>query len=128
MSLKNRQSSRQLTNSHAHANIGVFHHLGELLEANLSILVKIGLHDGLVHDLLQLLVLEVAANHHLEDNEKLSVADVSIAVNIVDLEGELKLLLLISLAAKRRKTCNELLKIDVTTTILVKDGNHSEGS
>jgi hypothetical protein len=115
----------ELVNSHAHANIGIFHHLGELLKANLAVLVEVGLHDGLVHDLLQLLVLKVAANHHLEDNEKLSVADVSIAVNVIDLEGELKLLLLVSLAAERRKTCNELLEIDITTTILIKDGNHS---
>ncbi|KAI6771944.1 hypothetical protein HG530_002902 [Fusarium avenaceum] len=116
----------KLTNSHAHADISSLNHLGELLEADLAVLIEIGLHDSLVHDLLQLLVLKVAANHHLEDNEKLSIADVTITVNVVDLEGELKLLFLVALATECRKACHELLEIDITTTILIEDGNHSE--
>lgn len=96
------------TESHAHGDIGVFHHLGEFLEADLAIAVKVGLHDGLVDDLtrnmsaiwgaqrppsnlaylLQLLVLEVASDHHLEDNEQLTIADVAVTVNVVNLECE----------------------------------------
>ena len=46
----------KLVQGHAHGYVGVLHHLGELLEADLAIAVQVGLHDGLVHDLRQGLV------------------------------------------------------------------------
>ena len=134
----------KLVQGHAHGYVGVLHHLGELLEADLAITVQVGLHDGLVHDLrqglvgvrlhkssfsvaylLQLLVLQVAANHHLEHNEELAVADEAVAVNVVDAECEAQLLLLVAFAAEGREARDKLLEVDVATTILVEDGNHS---
>lgn len=50
--------------------------------------------------LLELLILEVAPHHHLQDDEQLSVADVAVSVDVVDLEGEMQLLLLIALGAE----------------------------
>ena len=75
--------------------------------------------------LLQLLVLQVAANHHLEHNEELAVADEAVAVNVVDLEGKLQLLLLVALAAEGAQAGDELLEVDIATAVLVKDGNHA---
>lgn len=47
-----KKKRESLTQSHAHADVCVLHHLGKLLKANLAVLVQIRLHDGLVHDLL----------------------------------------------------------------------------
>lgn len=51
--------------------------------------------------LLELLVLQIAPNHHLEDDEQLPIADVAVSVNVVDFEREPKLLLFIALGAER---------------------------
>lgn len=40
-----------LTQCHAHGNVGVLNHLFKLFEADLSVAVKIGFHDGLVDNL-----------------------------------------------------------------------------
>ena len=140
----------KLVQGHAHGYICVLDHLGELLEADLAIAVQVRLHDGLVHDLrqglaggsfrfhkssplccvcvaylLQLLVLQVAADHHLEHNEQLAVADEAIAVNVVDAERKAQLLLLVAFAAEGREARDKLLEIDVAATVLVEDGDHS---
>jgi hypothetical protein len=115
------------TQRHTHGDVGALDHLGELLEADAAVLVHVGLHDGLVDDLLQLLVLEVAADHHLEDDEELAVADVAVAVDVVDLEGEAQLLLLVALAAEGREPGHELLEVDVAAAVLVEDGDHARG-
>lgn len=88
------------TQSHAHANVRVLHHLRELLEADFPVPIFVCLHNRLVDNLLQLLILQVTAHHHLQHNEKLSIADVAITIDVVDLEGEPQLLLLVSLAAE----------------------------
>lgn len=75
--------------------------------------------------LLQLLVLQVASNHHLEHDKELAVADVTVTVDVVDAEGKAQLLFLVAFAAKGREARDKLLEIDITTTILVEDGNHS---
>jgi hypothetical protein len=75
--------------------------------------------------LLQLLVLQVASNHHLQYYEELAVADVAVAVNVVYAECKAQLLLLVSLAAESRETGNELLEVDVAATVLVEDGDHA---
>ena len=94
-----------LTQGHAHGNVGVLDHLCELLERDLAVMVQVGFHDSLVYDLgrssafirrqsihlsylLQLLILQVASDHHLQHNKQLSVADVAITVDVVNLECE----------------------------------------
>lgn len=60
-------STRRLhVDDHLLVNVGVAHHVAELLEGDLAVLVLVGEQDGLVHDLLQLRVLQVVAHHHLE--------------------------------------------------------------
>ena len=60
--------------------------IAEFLERDLSIAILVCVEDCLVHNLLQLLVREVAADHRLEHLEQLSIADVPILVNVVDVE------------------------------------------
>ena len=138
----------KLVQGHAHGYVCVLDHLGELLEADLAVAVQVRLHDGLVDDLdearvsakhlgasspastaylLQLLVLQVASDHHLQDDEQLAIADEAVAVNVVDLEGEAQLLLLVALAAEGAQARHELLEVDVSATVLVEDGNHARG-
>ncbi len=65
-------------------HVRVSHDLAELLEVDLSVVVLVGEEDGLVHDLLQLRVLQVGAHHHLEHLEQLAVADEAVVVDVVD--------------------------------------------
>jgi hypothetical protein len=74
--------------------------------------------------LLQLLILEIASNHHLEHDKQLAIGDEAITVNVVDLEGEPELLLLVALAGKGAQPGHEFLKIHISATILVEDCNH----
>ena len=62
------------------------YHLNELLKAELAIPIFVRLHNRLVHDLLQLPVLEVVADHHLEDKEELPIRDKTVSVHVVHLE------------------------------------------
>ena len=78
-------------------------------------------------DLLQLHVLQVAADHHLEHDEQLAVADVTVAVDVVHLEREAQLLLLVTLAAEGAQPADEFLEVDVAAAVLVEDGDHSVG-
>jgi len=50
--------------------------------------------------LLQLLVLQVASNHHLQYYEELAIADIAVAVDVVYAECESQLLLLVALATE----------------------------
>lgn len=134
----------ELVQGHAHRHIRVLYHLREFLEADFAVAIQVGLHDGLVDDLgglacypsielsrqkvpylLQLLVLEVASNHHLQHNEKFPIADISVAINVVHPEGKPQLLLLVPLAAERRQPRNKLLEVNVASPILVEYGNHA---
>jgi hypothetical protein len=72
-----------------------------------------------------LLVFQVAANHHLEHNEELAVADVAVAVDIVHTESEPQLLFLVAFAAECGETRDKLLEVDITAAILIEDGDHS---
>jgi hypothetical protein len=75
--------------------------------------------------LLQLLIFQVAAHHHLEYYEELSVANVAIPIDVVDAEGKPELLLLVPLAAECRQARHELLEVDVAAAIFVEDSNHA---
>lgn len=69
---QNRGSPRRLElvqSHHAHRDIGVLDHFTELLKADLAIQILVRLHHGLIHNLLQLLVLKITPNHHLEDDK-----------------------------------------------------------
>lgn len=76
-------------------------------------------------DLLQLLILQVASHHHLQHDEQFPVADVSIPIDVIDLEREAQLLLLIALGAECAEARHEFLEIDVASAVFVEDGYHS---
>lgn len=78
-----------------------------------------------VVDLLQLLVLQVAPNHHLQHDKQFAVADVSISIDVVDLEREPQFLLLVTLGAECAEAGHEFLEVDVASTVFVKDGYHT---
>jgi hypothetical protein len=77
--------------------------------------------------LLQLLILEIATNHHLQHNEQLTIANVPIAVNIIDLERIAHLFILDALGTERAKAVDEFLEVDVAAAVFVKDGDHPSG-
>ena len=88
-------------------------------------MVLVSLDDCSVHQLLQLHVVQVVPNHHLQNGEELSVGDVSIAVDVVDLEGESQLLLLARSSREGVKTLHKLEEGDASILILVKHCDHS---
>ena len=110
-----------------HCEIDVRHadHALKLIEAYLAVAVLVRLHDGLVDNLLQLRVLEVGPDHHLEHEEQLAVANIPVAVNVVDLEREPQLLLLVALGREGRQPGDELAKVDAAAAVFVEDGNHA---
>jgi hypothetical protein len=77
------------TQRHTHAYIRIVYHILEFLETDFAITILIGLHDRLVDNLLKLYILQVAADHHFQNDKQLSVRDVAVAVDIVHLESEM---------------------------------------
>ena len=71
-------------NDHLFVNVCVSYDFAELFKVDFSVLVLVGEEDGLVHDLLELGVLQVGPNHHLKHLEQLTVTDVTVIVHIVD--------------------------------------------
>ena len=69
-------------------DIEVLDHIAELSEGYLAVKVLIGLHDGAINELLELSIVQVVTHHHLEDLEELTVRDIAIVVDVVNLEGE----------------------------------------
>ena len=136
------ESSSEHTNSQVDRNVCIFDHFRELLEGDLAISIKIGLHDCFVDDLhcirgwasfrkktnlLQLLILQVISNHHLQNYKQLSIADITVAINVVDLERKVKLLLLVALGTECAKSGHKLLEIDITAAVFIKYGYHPCG-
>lgn len=69
-------------------DIRLLDHLLELLERDLAITVQVRLDHGLVDNLLELGLFQVAAHHHLEHDEEFAVGDEAITVNVVHFEGD----------------------------------------
>ena len=67
-------------------DIGVADHRTELVERDLAVLVLVGEQNGLVDDLLQLRVLQIIADHHLQNGEQLGVRDEPVVIHIVNSE------------------------------------------
>lgn len=63
-------------------------HRTELFKGYPAVSVLVCVYDGLVHDLLQLCVLQVVPHHHLQHLKELTVGDVAVLVHVVDPEGD----------------------------------------
>ena len=99
-------------------------YLDELLEGDLAVHVLVSLDDGTVDKLLQLDVIQVGPNHHLKHGEELAVANESVIVDVVDLEGKSKLFLLARASRQTVQTLHEFQERDVSVFVLVQDCDH----
>ena len=106
-------------------DIQIFNHVGELFKANLSIEVLVCLDDRTVDKLLKLDIVQVASNHHLKHVEKLSIRNVSIVVNIVDLEGKSEFLLLRRTCRERVETLYEFKERNAAILVLVEHSDYA---
>lgn len=95
-------------------------HFLELIVADLPVEVQVCLDDCPVHQLLQLQVCQVVPNHHLQDREELSVGDVAVLVDVIDLEGETQLLLVVG-AIEGGDALEELLEGNFAVGVDVED-------
>ena len=104
-------------------NVQIFDHLAELFKRDLAVEVFVCLDDGTVHKLLQLDIVQVVADHHLEHLEQFTVGNVPVIVDVVDLEGEAQLLFLAGAGRQGVETLNELEERDVTVLVFIKYSN-----
>jgi hypothetical protein len=70
-------------------------------------------------------IIEIISNHHLKNHEEFSVGDVTIVVDVIDLESESEFLFLSGSSRKRIKTLHELKEGDASILVLVQDSNDS---
>ena len=75
-------------------DVQVADHHAELVEGDLAVEVSVRLHNRAIDQLLQLGVVQVGAHHHLQNLEQFSVRDKAVIVDVIDLEGETKLVIL----------------------------------
>ena len=104
-------------------DVQVADHHTEFAEGDLTVEIGVRLHNGPVDELLQLHVVQVAADHHLEHLEELAVRDEAIVVDVVDLERKSELVFLTGTGAKRVEALDELQEGDVTVVVAVKHGD-----
>jgi len=103
----------------------ILSYLAELLKRDLSIVVLISLDNGAVHKLLELHVVQVAADHHLEHGEELAIRDEAVVVDVVDLEGEAQLIFLGRACTQGVQSLDELEEGDVAILVLVEHCDHT---
>ena len=104
-------------------DVEVFNHVAEFIEGDLAVEVLVGLDDGTIDQLLQLHVIQVVADHHLEHLEELAVADEAVVVDVVDLEGEAQLLLGAGAGGERVQSLHELEEADVSVIVAIEHGD-----
>ena len=104
-------------------DVQVADHHAEFAEGDLTVEIGVRLHNGPVDELLQLHVVQVAADHHLEHLEELAVRDEAIVVDVVDLESESELVFLTGTGAERVEALDELQEGDVTVVVAVEHGD-----
>ena len=104
-------------------DVQVAHHHAEFAEGDLTVEIGVRLHNGPVDELLQLHVVQIAADHHLEHLEKLAVRDEAVVVDVVDLERESELVFLTGTGAERVEALDELQEGDVTVVVAIEHGN-----
>src|SRR3990167_3955581 len=62
-------------------------------EPNLAVSVDIGFQDGLVYDLLELNLIEIITNHHLQHLKQLAVGNKPVPIHVINLRDEPKTLI-----------------------------------
>ena len=74
---------------------------------------------------MQLHILQIASHHHFQHNEQLPVANVSVTINVIDLEGESQFLFLVAFGTEGAETRDEFLEVDITAAVFIEDGDHA---
>ncbi|GMT09973.1 hypothetical protein PFISCL1PPCAC_1270, partial [Pristionchus fissidentatus] len=110
---------------HFLVNVQISHDITEFSERNLAIVVSVVEEDRLIDNLLQLSVLQIRTNHHLEHLKRFSVGYESVPVHIVDAEGKFQLGVLVSLHGELGNTLDELSEINFSVSILIKNVDNS---
>lgn len=72
-----------------------------------------------------MLILQVTSYHHFQYDEQLAVTDITIAIDVVDLEREPQFLLLIALGAEGTEAGDEFLEIHVAATVFIEYRDHA---
>ena len=106
-------------------NVEMLGDIDEFSEGDFSVQILVGLDNGSVDQLLQLHIVEVIADHHLEYREQLSIRDVAVIVDVVDLESKSKLLLLGGGGGQTVETLYEFEEGNASILVFVQDGDYS---
>ena len=88
-------------------------------------MVLVSLNYSSIHQLLQLHVVEVVADHHFKHSEELSVRDEAVIIDIVDLKSEPQFLLLTRPCREGVETLHELEERYASILVLVQHRYHS---
>lgn len=75
--------------------------------------------------LLQLHILQIASHHHFQHNEELPVANISVAIDVIDLKGESQFLFLVAFGTEGAETGDEFLEVDIAASVFIEDGDHA---
>ena len=92
----------------------------EFLKWYLSIEICIRLDNCTIDQLLELYIIQVIANHHLQHQEQFTIWNESISVDIVDCKSETELFLLGRTCGERIQTLHEFQERNVSILILIK--------
>jgi len=111
--------------------LDVHHHLlvdvrvaddaAELLEVDAAVVVLVGEKDCLVHNLLELRVLQIVAHHHFQHLEQLPIGYVAVVVYVIYSKGKPKLGVLVPLDAELRDALDKFFEIHLPVPVLVED-------
>lgn len=123
---KSSQNSLLVLNSKLFGDFQFGYHFLKLGERNESVAVLVCLDDGPVHQLLELSVAQIVPHHYLEHLEQVSIGYVPVFVHVVDLEGELQLLLLVCPGGEGGQTVDEFNEGNLSVLVFVENLNDSE--
>ena len=99
--------------------------IDEFCKGDLSVQILVSLDNGSIDQLLQLDIVEVIADHHLEYREQLSIWDVAIIVDVVDLESKSKLLLLWGGRGQTVESLYEFEERNASILVFIQNGDYS---
>ena len=106
-------------------DVQILYHLAELLKGDHSVEIFVSLDDGSVDELLELSIVEIWPNHHLQHSKQFSVWDKAVVVHVVDLESETKFLFVTCTSRQRRQTLNKLQEGDLPVSVLIENSDDS---
>lgn len=84
----NTKNNRLILKRQSLSNIQFLNHLAEIIIVNLASAALITFDNGSIHNLLQLDIVKILANHQLQNVEQISIGDEAILIFIIDVEGE----------------------------------------